>query len=395
MDLSKLDNEFQNLAPQLIEWRRRLHMHPELGLNCHNSAAFIIKELEAMDAEVLAGPDRTGVIAVIKGGLPGPSVGFRVDMDALPLEEKTGLPFKSVIPGVMHACGHDGHTALGLGTAALLSKIRGQISGTVKIIFQPGEEGPGGAKPMIEEGALNNPDVAALVGCHIHPSFPAGGVGICSGVVTAGDHDFVITVKGQGGHAARPHETSDPIVAAAHLIVALQTITSRKTDPLDPLVVSICQISGGESHNVIPEETVLKGTIRYLSPIAKEEALKAMDRITKGIRETFDVSIIIEDVHAIPPMIIDEEVSRIVEEAAVAALGEHRVFRVEQSSMGAEDFAFFTQIVPCAYFRLGSRNEEKGHTWPLHNPKFDFDETILVDGVKTAVYMLNRLLTGS
>ncbi len=392
MFVSELESVVHSLTPKLVAWRRELHQHPELGLECAETAALVIRELENMGLEVRTGLAQTGVAALLRGKGDGPTVGFRVDMDALPIEEKTGLPFASRRPGIMHACGHDGHTVIGLGAAAVLSKFKDQIRGNVKFIFQPGEEWPGGAKFMIEDGVLEDPAMDAILGCHIHPSLPAGRVGVCFGTATAGNYEFEISIKGHGGHGARPHECKDPIVAAAHLIVALQTIVSRRNDPLDPLVLTIGEIQGGRGHNVIPEEVVLKGIIRYLSERAIDAAVEEFDRILGSISLGFNVNIETKAEHEAPPMLLNDDLSEVVEAAARDLFGPDKVDRVTQPSMGAEDFAYFSNALPSAYFRLGCLDEAQGLTYGIHNARFDFNEEILGPGVKAAVFFILNML---
>ncbi|MEW5722472.1 MAG: M20 family metallopeptidase [Thermodesulfobacteriota bacterium] len=392
MDPEALDRAVARWRDRILGWRRDIHRHPELGLDCRRTAGLIARELEAWGLEVTTGLAETGLAAVLRGDRPGPVVGLRVDLDALPLVEETGLEFASAVNGVMHACGHDGHAAIGLGAAAVLSEFKAHLNGTVKFIFQPGEETGQGAERLIEDGVLENPPVAALLGFHLHPMLPAGSLGVCCGTVTAGDLEFQITLEGQGGHAARPHETRDPIAAAGYLLTALQTVASRRVDPLDPVVVTVGQINGGSGFNVIPEKVVLKGTARYLSPAGRAAARQEMDEILRGLETGFGVEAELEFFGQCPPLVVDEDLCTFLEGTARRGLAAVEVHRLVRPSMGSEDFAFFARKVPCGYFRLGCRDEARGLVHPLHHPRFDFDEDLLSLGVRAAALFLSELL---
>lgn len=377
-----------SLRSRIIGWRRDIHRHPELELNCHRTAAIVSKELQALGLEVKTGIAGTGVTGTLYGSEPGPVVALRVDMDALPVTEQTGLPFASEVEGAMHACGHDGHTALGLGTAAVLSRVREHLRGTVRFIFQPGEESPGGAGLMIAEGVLENPRVEALFGCHIFPGVASGSIGVRYGVMTARNDEFIITLAGVGGHGAYPHKCTDVIVAAGHLIVGIQTIVSRSNDPVTPLVVTVAQICGGTGHNVMPESVTLKGTVRSIDESSREIAFRRLKDLLKGISTAFDVQGDLEIVAGGPCLKCDERITGFVEKKLVGLIGKERVDIITRPSLGAEDFALFSEAVPSSYIRIGSYSEEKGFIHNLHTPRFDFDEQILVDGA----YILSCLL---
>ncbi len=378
----------------VIRWRRTFHRYPEKGLECERTAAVVAEQLRSLGWEVKTGVARTGVIGTLRGTRERPVVGLRVDMDALSLEEKTGRDFASERKGLMHACGHDGHTAMGLGVATVLTHFRETIPGTIKCIFQPGEEGPGGAPIMIDEGALEDPGVDFLLGCHIHPSLPSGTVGICYGTVTAGDYEFEMTLRGRGGHGARPHESNDPIIAAGHLITALQTIVSRRSDPLKPMVITLGEIHGGTGSNVIPDEVSLKGIVRYVASETKETALAGLKDILAGTQATFGMATHFRCLEEIPPMRLDDGAAARVEKAVLELLGEDGIVRIREVSMGADDFAYFTEKVPCGYLRFGCYDEEKGFVHVLHNARFDFDEAVLEQGTLTLSHLIYRLLEG-
>jgi amidohydrolase len=390
--LSALAQEVTNCQKQLIAWRRQFHQYPELRLECYRTAEIVAEHLHQLGFDVQTGIAESGVVGIIRGEKLGPTVALRVDMDALPIHEATGLPFASKHAGMMHACGHDGHTAIGLGVATVLSHIRGTFSGMVKCIFQPGEESPGGARIMIEEGVLDDPAVEMAIGFHLYPALPFGTIGVCSGTVTAGCYDFQIQLKGVGGHAARPHQCKDPITAAGHLIVALQTIVSRRREALEPLVISIGHICGGSSCNVIPEEVILKGTIRYVSEAGKTIAIQELHRVLNGIHTMFDVETELAVVEEEPMLHVPEAIADTTERMVTELLGQNRVSRISQPSMGAEDFAFFSQRVPCAYFRLGCYDEVQGYIHGLHTPYFDFDEDLLTLGTQIASFLILKYL---
>ncbi len=378
---------------RLIAWRRQFHREPELRLECRKTATAVAAHLQDLGLEVRSGIAETGVAGVLRGKQDRPVVALRVDMDALPIEEQTGLPFASQVAGAMHACGHDGHTSLGLGVATVLAGLRDRLPGTVKFIFQPGEESPGGAKRMIDAGVLQNPPVDRIVGCHIHPSIPAGSIGLCCGTVAAGAIEFVVTLTGVGGHAARPHRCKDPITAAGHFIVALQTVVSRRRDPLEPMVISLGEIHAGSGCNIIPEKVSLRGTIRYLSAEARQFALQGIEEVLAGIRSGFGIQAEFAVGEEAPPVQIREEMADLAAAAAVELFGADRVHRIRQPSMGAEDFSFFTELCPAAYFRLGCYDAERGLIHDLHHPKFDFAEDILVPGTQFGAYLIWKLLT--
>ena len=381
------------MQDQLVAWRRDFHAHPELGLNCHRTAETVARHLKKLGMTVETGLAETGVAALLQGAHDGPVVALRVDMDALPVHEQTHLPFASSVAGVMHACGHDGHTAIGLGAASLISAVRQDLAGSVQFIFQPGEESPGGAALMIEQGVLAHPVVDAIVGLHIHPALDTGRIGVCSGTVTAGCSDLDIAISGVGGHAARPHECRDPIAAAGHFIVAVQNLVSRFTDPLDPVVLTISEIKSGSGYNVIPAQARLKGTLRYVSAAGRTGALESLRRIATGIETAFRVRIAVEIRTEEPPMCVADDLVRTAFQTAAAMRGAAKAVRITKPSMGAEDFARFADKVPAAYFRLGCHDPSRGYIHGLHTPQFDFDESILAVGAAYSARLICNLLT--
>jgi len=364
----EIDQMTAEIAAQIINWRRQFHQQPELELNCCHTAEVVSRHLLDLGLEVQTGIAETGVVGVLTSPNPGPVVALRVDMDALPIGEQTGLPFASRVDGVMHACGHDGHTAIGMGVAAVLARCRDSLQGTVKFIFQPGEEFPGGSKIMIAGGVLDRPRVDAVLGGHIYPNLPRGKIGVRYGVMTAADDEFKVELQGTGGHVAYPHQCADPIVAAGHLITALQSIVARNTDPLDSVVVSLGQVTGGSGYNVIPERVILKGTIRSISECSRETALQRLKQILSGIQQAFGVEHSLEVIPGNPALRCDHHLTAFVEGCLVDLLGREQVVSIPVPSMGAEDFAYYAEQVPAAYLRLGSRDEAGGYLHALHTP---------------------------
>ena len=383
--------EARALGPRLSAWRRALHRRPELGLDCPEAAALVQKELLALGLEVRTGLARTGVAAVLRGG-PGRAAALRVDLDALPLEERTGLPFASEIPGRMHACGHDGHTALGLGVAHLLASRAAQLGGDLLLLFQPGEEHPGGARPMIAEGALDDPSPAVILGCHLHPGLPLGRVAVCSGPATAGNEEFSITLTGQGGHAARPRDCRNPIPPAARLVLELEALAAGLAAGPSPAVLTVTQFQAGQGHNVIPRSVEIKGTLRFFQEEVRRAALADMARICRDLEAAEGVAVELSSVADAPPMVLPPDLAGRVRDCCAELLGPGRVILPAETSMGAEDFAFFAQARPASYLRLGCGDAARNHG--LHTPFFDFDEAVLPEACAVLAWCLLRLLQG-
>ncbi len=377
---------------KIIAWRRRIHQHPELGLDCFRTADLVASTLRQLDLEVTTDLARTGVAACLPGHSDGPVVALRVDMDALPIREQTGLPFASKVEGCMHACGHDGHTAIGLGAAVVLAGLKAQLPGSVKFIFQPAEEIDGGAKRMIADGVLDGAAPEAIVGLHIHPYLDAGSVGVCFGASMAGTVEFNLQVRGKGGHAALPQECEDPITAAAHLVVTLQNALNRRTDPLNPVVLSFGTIRGGSGYNVIPDAVTLKGTFRFLQNTAKSEVFECIEMTASGIEKTFGVKVGCEVVLETPPLITDKNLSEFLYERSQNHFDDLNIVRLTKSSMLGEDFSEFTDLIPGVYLRIGSFDKKNGYVHDLHHAQFDFDENILLTAVEMVVFALTNLL---
>jgi len=379
-------SDFLTQAEDLFEYtqslRRDLHMHPELGFNEVRTAGIVAKELTALDMEVTTGVAKTGVVGMLEGGKPGPVVLARFDMDALPVTEQTGAPYASTTPGKMHACGHDGHVAIGLTVAKMLHAQREQLAGSVKFVFQPAEEGTcgeeiGGNEMMIREGVLENPKPDLALALHLWNEKPFGWVHVAGGAVMAGAEEFKITVTGKGGHAAIPNQTVDPVLAASQIVSALQSITSRNVPPLQAAVVSVTMIHAGEAFNVIPPEAKMEGTIRTFELSVRETVLRRFEEIVNGVAEALGCTAKVTVKRLTPAMLNDEAIALRVAESARATLPDASLDTSPNLTMGAEDMAFMLEKVPGCYFFVGSANSEKGLDYGHHHPKFDFDERAL------------------
>lgn len=378
------------LRPTLVAERRDFHEHPELSNRETRTAKVVAERLRALGLEVRTGVARNGVVALLKGGKPGPVVAYRADMDALPILETHNVPYKSQNPGVMHACGHDAHTTIGLGVAAVLAGMRDRLPGTVKFIFQPAEEGApageeGGAALMIKEGALENPMPAAIFGLHVTNAYPAGTMALIPGPMLASVDTWSATLHGKMSHGgAAPHKGIDAIVVAAQAIEALQTIRSRRVDPLEPLVLSVGTIQGGVRENVIADKVVMTGTLRTLNPDVRAQAKALMKELLEGVARTNGATaeLAFEANAAYPVTVNDPALVAATQPTLRRLLGAHLVTDA-RPVMGAEDFSFYQQRLPGAYLWLGVTNAANGITAGVHTADFDLDEEALVVGVRT------------
>jgi amidohydrolase len=368
--------EAQSLFEYTQTLRRDFHRHPELGFQEVRTAGIVARELNALGLEVSTGIAKTGVVALLEGARPGPVVLLRFDMDALPVQEETGAEYASQIPGVMHACGHDGHTAVGLTVARLLHAHRQELVGTVKLVFQPAEEGIGGAQGMVAEGVLENPRPQAALALHVWNEKPLGWMGTSPGPMMAASDEFCIQVTGRGGHGGLPHQTIDPVLASAHIITALQSIVSRNVAPLQSAVVSVTMVHGGEAMNIIPTRVELKGTIRTFEPAVREAVLKRFHEIILGTAQTLNCQAEIQARSVTPAVVNDPRLTQAVLETAAQVLPECQP-DASFKTMVSEDMAYMMQAVPGCYFFLGSANPEKGLAAAHHHPRFDFDEQVL------------------
>lgn len=371
----------EELKEKLIKYRRHLHQHPELSFSECETSKFVVKILKEEGIDVTSGVAGTGVVGIIRGNSPGSTIALRADMDALPIEEQTGLEFTSKNPGVMHACGHDFHTTILLGSAILLHRNKDKLKGTVKLIFQPGEERLTGARQMIKAGVLENPRIDALVALHTWPELPSGTIGIRKGAITAAADFLEIDIIGKSGHAAHPEQCADPIVIAGHVVTVLQTIVSREVAPTDPAVVTIGKISGGTASNIIPESVRLSGMIRTVNPELQKRMPEMIKRIITKTAESMNGNAKIKYTSAIPPFICDDSLVDIIDEVASDTLGEGNVVHLPNPSLGSEDCAAYLEHVPGVLFRLGTHNEEESSKLGLHNSGVTFEEEALVTGV--------------
>jgi amidohydrolase len=366
----------------VVSYRRHLHANPELSFEEFNTAEFVAKQLESFGGiKVERGVAGTGVIGLIEGKNPSKKIiALRADMDALPIEEKNDVTYKSQNAGVMHACGHDVHTASLLGTARILSALKDEFEGTIKLIFQPGEEKiPGGASLMIKAGVLENPRPANILGQHVMTLIPAGKVGFREGMYMASADEIYVTVKGKGGHAAMPDKNIDPILIASHIIIALQQIISRNCDPRIPAVLSFGNIIGKGATNVIPDEVKIEGTFRTLNEDWRKDAHIKMKKMAEAIAEGMGATCEFTILNGYPYLRNEPELTRRMKAAAIDLLGEDNVLDLDLW-MAAEDFAYYTQEIDACFYRLGVRNEEKGIVSGVHTPTFDIDESALQVG---------------
>jgi amidohydrolase len=369
--------EAQALFDYTRTLRRDFHMHPELGFQEFRTAGIVARELTALGLEVTTGVGGTGVVALIEGGKPGPVVLVRADMDALPIIEETGAPYASQNPGVMHACGHDGHTAVLLTVARMLQAHRSDFSGSIKLVFQPAEEGMGGAEKMMEDGVLENPKVDVVLALHVWNERPLGWIGISDGPSMAGGEIFKLKVIGKGGHGAAPHLAVDPILAAAQIVVALQGITARSVPPLQSAVVSVCTIHGGETFNVIPPSVEMTGTIRTFEPEVRSRVLERFEKTVWSVADAMGCQVEIDLKRLTPAVINDAPTAAIVQGSARHLFPQAQIDTANYVTMGSEDMAYVMEKVPGCFFFIGSANEEKNLDASHHHPKFDIDEDAL------------------
>ena len=364
----------------VIEWRRHLHRNPELSGQEYDTAGFVAKILEGIGIEDVRHVGDTGVTGLIRGRGPGRTIALRADMDALPGDEKTGLPFSSERPGAAHMCGHDAHTAILLGVAKVLLGARDEFDGAVRLVFQPAEERLGGAESMIAGGVLENPKGDAIAALHLWPELPAGTVGIRDGALTAAADSVTVEFTGSQGHAAHPHKCVDPIVTAGQFLANVQAVVAREIAPLDAAVLTFGKISGGHAGNIIPDTVTIEGTIRTLSPETREKMAAAVERFAKSTADGMRARVSVTLRRGVPPLIPDSRLVALFAESARDLLGADRVAALPTPSMGGEDFALYLEHVPGVFFRLGvQRPGAPFH--PLHSPQFDPDESSFATGV--------------
>jgi amidohydrolase len=372
--------DFLSEAQELFEYtrdlRRDFHRHPELGFQEVRTAGIVASELIDLGLEVSTGVGKTGVVATLEGGSQEPIVLVRFDMDALPIQEETGAEYASQTPGIMHACGHDGHTAAGLAVARMLDAHKGDLKGTVKFVFQPAEEGLGGAEAMVADGVLENPRPDLSLSLHLWNDKPVGWIGVTPGPAMSASDRFTVKIIGRGGHGASPYLAIDPVVAGAQVISALQNIVARNVNPLESAVVTVTSMTGGEAFNVIPETVELRGTIRSFNPQVRMLVLERFEQITTGVAEAMSCRAEVELRRVTPAVVNDPEMAKRVQEVAARVFPDSMIDNQERT-MGSEDMAYMMEDIPGCYFFVGSANHESGLDAAHHHPKFDFDESAL------------------
>ncbi len=382
---------FASIQEQLTAFRRDLHANPELGFEEQRTASRVSGMLRALGIEVHQGIGKTGVVGLLRGERTDSLrlIGLRADMDALPLQELNGFEYASVRPGLMHACGHDGHTAILMGAAKYLSQTR-QFNGTVAFIFQPAEEGLGGAQAMVDDGLFERFDCDAVYALHNWPALPPGTIGINPGAMMAAADRFEITIQGRGGHGAHPYQAVDPVVVASHLITALQSIVARNVHPLDAAVITVASIQAGDpmAMSVIPDQAKLVGTVRSFKPEVQQTVQRRMQRLIEQVAHGFDATATMHYQKIYPPTINTPAHADLVAELATELFGAENVMRDLPPSMGAEDFSFMLQHRPGAYFRLGQGGAESGCF--LHNPNYDFNDGVIGVGARLFAAIVQR-----
>ncbi|MER9408213.1 M20 family metallopeptidase [Mesorhizobium caraganae] len=381
--------EFRDMQIEATEWRRHLHRHPELDYRLYNTAKFVTEKLASFGINnIETGIAETGIVAFIHGERgEGPTIGLRADMDALPIPEASNKPWASEIPGLMHGCGHDGHTAMLLGAAKYLAATR-NFKGVIALIFQPAEEDGRGAERMVQEGIMDRFGISQVFSMHNWPGMAVGEFAICDGAISSALDEFDIVVKGKGGHAAKPHLTTDPIVIAAQIIIGLQTLVSRKTDSQESLVISVTKLSAGTAYNVIPEFVEISGTVRTLKSSLRDFAENRIRSCAEGIASAFDAKIVFKHRRLEPLMFNHTEGTNFAIRAARGLVGHDAVDSNAKPSMGSEDFAYMLEARPGAYIRLGN-----GSTAYVHDPAYDFNDEALPYGIGYWVNLVETILS--
>lgn len=383
--LTRIKDLATKLAPRLIEIRRHIHIHPELSGQEYQTAAFVAGVLSSSGVHVQEAVGKTGVVGEVKGnGTDNRLLAIRTDMDALPIQERTELEYASRAAGIMHACGHDVHTTVGLGTAMLLSQLADELPGNVRFLFQPAEEIAQGAGWMIQDGAMEK--VSAILSVHVFPSITAGSIGIRYGALTAAADELEIIINGESGHGARPHEAIDAIWIASQVITTLQQAISRTQNPLRPVVLTIGQIVGGRAPNVIADQVKLLGTVRSLHPETRTNLPEWISRIVANICQCYGASYEVNYRPGVPGVQNDCTLSQLLQSAAEEAWGSDRVLVLTEPSLGAEDFSMYLEHAPGAMFRLGVGYADKAINYPLHHPQFEVNESAIISGVVTMAY---------
>ncbi|MGG1619284.1 M20 family metallopeptidase [Paenibacillus sp. NRS-1782] len=380
MNINELLALSRPLQDQLMAWRRDFHRHPETGYEEVRTSGIVAEHLRELGLEVITNVGKTGVVGLLRGKSPGPTIGLRADMDALPIQDEKTVPYRSQIPGKAHLCGHDAHTAILMGAAQLLTKLERPERGNIKFVFQPAEEGLAGAKAMIDDGVLENPKVDAMAGLHMFPGLKTGTLGVSKGVAFASADSLTIKIIGKGGHAARPHEGIDAIAVSAQVISALQNIPSRLVDPLETIVITIGKISGGYMGAAIAPEVEMIGTVRTLSAELRSRIPELIEQVVRGACESFGAGYELNYQLGYPVVQNDPDMVDLMTETSEQLFGSTEWNYIKPST-GGEDFAFYCEQVPGVFFRLGSGRGDEATSYPLHHPKFDLDESVLPYGV--------------
>lgn len=379
--MNEIVSALEKTFPKMIEWRRHFHQHPELSFQEVNTPEKIAQLLTKFGLEVKRNIGGRGVIGVVKGDKPGKTVALRADFDALPIQDEKDVPYKSTVPGVMHACGHDAHTATLLGIASVLSQYKQNIAGNIVFIHQFAEElAPGGAKPMIEDGCLEGVDV--IFGTHLWSEFPVGTIAYRKGYIMAASDRFEIEIQGKGGHGAMPHQTLDSVVIGSQLVQTMQQLVSRRIDPLKPAVVTVGSFHAGNTFNVIADKAVLEGTVRTLDEETRDQLQKEIEQVVQSTCQTFGATYRYQYHHGYPPVYNHSQETEFMVQIASEVVGSENVFETSPLMIG-EDFAFYLQHVPGTFFFTGARNEQKNAVFPHHHPHFDIDEQAMLIAAKT------------
>lgn len=385
----KISKEIMNIWPEMVKIRRQIHMYPEPGFQETETSKLVCSVLKKAGVKFKK-MAKTGVVGLIEGKKQGKTILFRADMDALPVQEENKVPYKSRRDGFMHACGHDGHTSTLLTAARVLANMKDELCGNVKLMFQPAEEGPGGAIPMMKEGLLENPKVDMAFALHLW-DLPVGILGVREGPVYASADKFVVTITGKGGHGAAPHKTIDPIVTSANFITSIQTIVSRRIQPVKPAVLTIGKISGGTRYNIIPDTVTMEGTIRAFEKEVRQKVMYELEMALNGVTQQVGATYKIEYGYSYPPTVNDPVATELARKGCEQAVGKDNVI-VHDQNMGAEDMSFVMEKVPGCYFVLGGSNKKKGLVYSNHSARFDFDEQAIAIGAQAFVNIAELVL---
>lgn len=383
-----------SLEQEIVVHRRHLHQYPELGFQEFLTSAYVADYLEQLGLQVQRGVAGTGVVALLETGQPGPCIAVRADMDALPLREQTGLPFASRHEGAMHACGHDGHMAMALGAARMLTGLRRELAGTVKFIFQPAEEMLGGARHMIDAGVLESPRVDGIIGLHLWPDLPTGQFGVKAGTIMASMDHVDIMVHGRAGHGAAPHQGVDAIIAAAQVLSALQVLISRESDPADAVVLSMGSIHGGSIPNIIADQVEIRGTVRAVNAATRERMRTRVTELAQAVAAGMNARAEVRYEFGYPPTVNDVKWVRYAEEALYGLYGEEAIHPLAHSQMTSEDMAYYMEHVPGVFLLVGTGGEGKGK-FPLHHPELEIDEKALHYGAAYLAQFVRNYLRDS